>query len=228
MEYLLSAKELVRDLFLALNSISWQFLLLLVALLFRQAIVRVIDATIVLSQRVRKVGDIEIDRLEKQQPADPPPVSEVALVDVLADDPSLEPWARQAEVLVENSGLNEKGKEKEREKRLLRAWAHANRAREFDAVLRAIFLTQIDVLHKLSDGPADGKSLKRFHNVHMDRAVERGVSQEHIFDFQQWLKFLFEKNLIRKENPGRYYIADLGKAFLTHARTVGTSDAWSL
>lgn len=221
-------RDFVRDVFNALNSLSWQTVVLILALCFHQEMKKIVEAIVGISQRVKKFGDVEIDQLEQQAKPEEVVVSEVALSDVIADDPTLEPWALRAEQLIEEAKLNEKSREKEREKRLIRAWAHAVRAREFDADLRRIFVSQIDALNKLESSPAHGKALKRFHNDHTSRVVERGVKPENVFDFQEWLKFLLAKQFIIKDATGPYRITELGKAFLLHVRQAGTSDAIQL
>ncbi|WP_414462833.1 hypothetical protein [Hyphomicrobium sp. DY-1] len=79
-------------LFAGANSLSWPLVVLLLLLFFRRAVWDLSTALVNVSQRVRRLGDIDFQEQEPGQVVAAPDVAEAALADVVDNDPDLQPW----------------------------------------------------------------------------------------------------------------------------------------
>jgi len=200
-----------------LNTITWPVVALILAIYFRQSVRDISKALVNVSQRLRRFGDLELQEEQSETIGQPP--HEAALADVLGDDPDLRAWAEDAERTLQQANVLQS----ETKARLIRAWAHANRARLLDRLARLIFQTQVDALRKIEQGPTDGRALRRFHSDHVRRATARGIPEDQIFNFQRWIEFLTSNELAIRGVNG-YTITDRGRAFLQNADQTGLPD----
>lgn len=150
-------------LFAGANSLSWPLVVLLLLLFFRRAVWDLSTALVNVSQRVRRLGDIDFQEQEPGQVVAAPDAAEAALADVVDNDPDLQPWMENAEQILQQANIPAN----QVRARLIRAWAFANRARSFDDIGRVIFRTQVAALRRIAQSGVDGRGLRRFHREHV-------------------------------------------------------------